>query len=125
MKLAILRDKKYQLLAVLVALVPLIAVGGGNVFGQNDQSAQNNFNLSTTPVVTTLDTKTGVPTSTVIKVKNNSTAPERLRAKVLKFSANNQDGAPQLLEPDANDASLKWRSEERRVGKECRSRWSP
>src|SRR2546426_2190604 len=25
----------------------------------------------------------------------------------------------------AHDAAWKWRSEERRVGKECRSRWSP
>jgi hypothetical protein len=108
MKLAILSNKKYQYIAVLVAMLPLIALGSSKVFSQANDAAPSPFNVSTTPVVTTLDTKPGVPTSTIIKVKNNNTAPERLKARILKFSSNDQDGSPQLFEADANDEFLKW-----------------
>ena len=35
------------------------------------------------------------------------------------------DDAPLLFRPRLDPAQWRWRSEERRVGKECRSRWSP
>ena len=40
-------------------------------------------------------------------------------------SINNNTNGIIVLEEDANKWGLELRSEERRVGKECRSRWSP
>ena len=48
--------------------------------------------------------------------------------QVMRLSRNRNWGTPQLLdylERLASDARARERSEERRVGKECRSRWSP
>ena len=51
----------------------------------------------------------------------------KLRYAFKRTIANKSAGADKELKPEVPDGMLKKcnRSEERRVGKECRSRWSP
>src|SRR5260370_40688377 len=62
---------------------------------------------------------------------NKSAAEANVRAvlpDVESYNADNNPGAPSTSDPDfatSNADSGYSRSEERRVGKECRSRWSP
>lgn len=91
--------------SLLLAGVLFAALVGPRV---NGQSAQGTFNLSTTPVVANLETKPGVSTSTKIQVKNNNLTTEHIKVTLLKFTSNNIDGAPELIEPDQNDTFLTW-----------------
>ena len=50
-------------------------------------------------------------------------APYVLSALVRRFGR--FEAAEDAVQEALLDASVQWRSEERRVGKECRSRWSP
>ena len=56
---------------------------------------------------------------TVPQVEENSTSCEQTQASSACVDSDNS-----MSDPDYNNAS-DLRSEERRVGKECRSRWSP
>lgn len=72
------------------------------------QASNNGFNLTTTPPVSLLDTKPGVAISTKIQIKNNNPATEHIKVGLLKFTSNNKNGSPELIEVDDNDEFLKW-----------------
>lgn len=90
----------------LVAAV-MLGVFVPKVLGQSN-SPTGAFNISTTPVVGNLETKPGASTSMKIQVRNNNLTSERIKVSILKFTSNDQDGSPQLLDPDQNDEFLKW-----------------
>jgi len=92
-------------LSLLLAAVLVSALFVPRAFGQSNAGG---FNLSTTPVVANLETKPGVSTSTKIQVKNNNLTTEHIKVNLLRFTSNNQDGAPELIEPDQNDEFVKW-----------------
>ena len=52
---------------------------------------------------------------------------DKLGKKIISFFGDKQDLAKKFIkiQPIYFDDRKLWRSEERRVGKECRSRWSP
>jgi hypothetical protein len=96
-----------RLKALSLLLVSTLVLGlvGPKVLGQ---SANNGFNISTTPVVANLQTKPGVATSTKIQVKNNNLTTEHIKVSLLRFTSNNENGQPELIEPDQNDEFVKW-----------------
>ncbi len=96
---------RVKILAVSLIAALFVGAAAPKVLGQ---STTNGFNLTTTPVVANLETKPGVSTSTKIQVKNNNSSTERIKVSLLRFTSNGQDGAPQLIEPDANDEFPKW-----------------
>lgn len=93
-------------LSLLLAVVLVSALFVPRAFGQTNPT--NGFNISTTPVIANLETKPGVSTSTKIQVKNNNTSVEHIKASLLRFTSNNANGAPELIDPDANDEFVKW-----------------
>jgi len=66
------------------------------------------YNVTTSPVYTTLTTTPGQTISTPVRVQNNAATPIDLQVKLMKFKAYGQDGKAQLLTPDSNDPSVKW-----------------
>jgi hypothetical protein len=74
--------------------------------GQSDSSGA--FNISTTPVVANLQTKPGVATTTKIQVRNNNLTAEHIKVSLLRFTSNNENGAPELINPEQNDEFLTW-----------------
>jgi hypothetical protein len=102
-----LRNTPFRIKALSILVTGALLTGMFIVpkaLGQNNSG----FNVSTTPVVANLETKPGVSTYTKIQVKNNNLTTERIRVNLLKFTSNNIDGAPQLIEPDQNDEFVKW-----------------
>ena len=55
-----------------------------------------------------------------VNIEGNTTTSD----KMIKYSAGLRDGT-KIQRADISTALTRSRSEERRVGKECRSRWSP
>lgn len=105
--MATLQANSFRIKAISL-LITVVLLGGliisPKVFGQ----AANGFNISTTPVVSTLTTKPGVPTNVKIQVRNNNAATEKIKANILRFTSNNEDGSPQLIQPEANDEFVSW-----------------
>lgn len=66
------------------------------------------YNVTTSPVYTTLTTKPNQTVSTPIKLQNNASSALEFHVKLLKFKAYGKDGKAQLLSPSANDVSTKW-----------------
>jgi len=77
--------------------------------------ANASYNLTTSPVFTTLTTKPGQAVKTQIKVQNNASKAVDLRVSLMKFKAYGQDGRAQLLTPKADDPSVAWASFSRPV----------
>ena len=73
-----------------------------------DNSTKSTYNVTTSPVFTTLTAKPKQTVSTPLKVQNNAASAVELQVKLLKFKAYGKDGRPQLLNPEANDASVSW-----------------
>lgn len=90
---------------LFLALVVMLSAVSPKVRGQ---ASNNGFNLTTTPTVALLDTKPGVATSTKIQIKNNNQATEHIKVSLLRFTSNNKNGSPELVEPDQNDEFTKW-----------------
>lgn len=92
---------------VIALAFTIIATGifSTRVLGQSNQGG---FNLTTSPTVANLEVKPGGKVSTKIEVKNNSLTKENIRVSLLRFTSNNQNGEPQLIEPDKNDEFLNW-----------------
>ena len=65
----------------------------------------------------------GVPPCT--RLMTHWIVPERLATKMSVWNTSHSIGAGLAIIFCGYVVSLNWRSEERRVGKECRSRWSP
>lgn len=107
MQLTIATPKKV-LLAFAFALVLVAALASTQVFGQDNPNPEGSFNLSTTPVVATLETNPNQPVTTRVRVKNNNSTAEKINVSIYRFTSNNQDGAPQLLDAEAADPFLKW-----------------
>jgi hypothetical protein len=103
-----LPGKKMRIQALCLGLVTTLVLGvlGSTVLGQSNTA--NGFNISTTPVVANLVTKPGVSTSTKIQVKNNNINVEHIKVSLLRFTSNNENGTPELIEPDQDDEFLKW-----------------
>lgn len=104
----VFKPNKNTFFGLITVVFAISFLASSNVFGQGATNLQGSFNMSTTPVVSTLETKPGTPVSTKIKVKNNNQAPEQIKVSLLRFSSNNQDGRPQLSDVEQNDEFLKW-----------------
>lgn len=96
---------RYKAISLLLVVALISSALAPKVFGQANNGG---FNISTTPVTAELETKPGVSTSTKIQVKNNNLTTERIKVSLLKFTSNNANGAPQLIDPTQNDEFLKW-----------------
>ena len=110
-----------------------------------DLVAQINSNTAKTGIIAELDSKTGIinlkdNTNGKISINNLQVEGEDFASDNVKnyISFDTLDGSGALIGEtrqiaDQDQASVRWlsnsrlqvRSEERRVGKECRSRWSP
>jgi hypothetical protein len=78
------------------------------VFAQGNQNSQSGFNFSTSPTVLNIDTKPGNSVTNKVQLKNNGTATEHVRVKLLKFTSDNVGGSPILTTPEANDEVVNW-----------------
>lgn len=90
-------------LAVLLILVLVQCIG----LSQNVQ-AEESLNLITSHVPITLTSTPGTKVSAPIKIKNGGTQTEKLTVSLLKFKAHGEAGQPELMTPEANDASVSW-----------------
>src|SRR5688572_3106534 len=90
------------LVFVLSALVfvPATAQTPGNPDGA--------LNLIISPPSIGLDAQPGQAVSTDIKIQNQSLAPEKIKASILKFGANGDDGTPTIEDPKPDDESVSW-----------------
>lgn len=80
-------------------------------FGAREVLAQTGeFRLVTSPLPINLATEPGTIVSAPIKVKNDGSASEHIKIDLMKFGAYGENGAPQLLEPEANDDFISWAS---------------
>lgn len=68
------------------------------------------FRLVTSPIPLNLVAEPGTTVSSPIRVKNGGDSEERIKIDLMKFSASDENGAPQLLEPEASDDFLSWAS---------------
>lgn len=66
------------------------------------------INLTVSPISVALETDPGVPVDSQIRIRNNSTATERLKITVGSFTADETGSQPRLIEPKDSDEFLKW-----------------
>lgn len=86
-------------LLVMVALLPTLS------HAQSDPGA---LNLTTSPLPISLVAKPGETVSTELRIKNSGTKTETLKVGLMKFSANSEDGKPQLKERETGDDYFDW-----------------
>lgn len=72
------------------------------------QSADNSFNLVTSPLPINLTAKPGAVLKADIRVKNGSINPEKLKVSLMKFSAYGEEGKPALIDREAGDDFFDW-----------------
>lgn len=66
------------------------------------------FRLVTSPLPINLVTEPGTTISAPIRVKNDGNVQEEIKVDLMKFGAYGENGAPQLLDPEAGDDFLSW-----------------
>ncbi len=72
------------------------------------QSDPGALNLTTSPLPISLVAKPGETVSTELRIKNSGTKTETLKVGLMKFSANSEDGKPQLKERETGDDYFDW-----------------
>jgi len=72
------------------------------------QATPSGVNLTTSPLPVALSAKPGQTVSTDLRIKNNDPTPVLLQIKLLKFSANNDQGQPRLADRAAGDDYFDW-----------------
>ena len=80
-------------------------------------------------VINSIDSNTTLGDFLVFKNSDVSYTTDSVATNDLNVTINNNSSSTKIMEGTSNIASMDFnfpnRSEERRVGKECRSRWSP
>jgi hypothetical protein len=99
--------------ARLAPLIGLAAIVIGIVLPPAEAYAQATvtrppLSLTTSPLPLSVVTQPGKTVSADIRVKNNSTTPEKLKIELLKFGANGESGNPQLHERESKDTYFDW-----------------
>ncbi|MBP7768605.1 hypothetical protein KA082_02100 [Candidatus Woesebacteria bacterium] len=68
------------------------------------------INLTISPVTLSLETDPGVPVSSHIKIRNNSSQPESLKITIGTFSPDESGGKAKLRDPRPDDTFIPWLS---------------
>jgi hypothetical protein len=66
------------------------------------------INLTVSPISIVLETDPGIPVQSQLRVRNNSTANERLEITIGSFTSDGSGGQPRLIDPNENDEFLSW-----------------
>lgn len=103
---------KQNLLRGGAALALLVMVGNSFMplasAAEPVSSANGPLNIVVSPPSLGLTTKPGTPVSTDIKLRNQGLSTEHIKVTLMKFSANGQDGTPDIQDITANDEFGKW-----------------
>lgn len=91
----------------LILITIILVAAGAVLFKQSSQAQEQPFNLITSPLPINLTTTPGKPVSADLRVKNNSSTPEKLKTSLYKFAVNEQSEVT-LSESDSADDSLDW-----------------
>ncbi|MFZ1627159.1 MAG: hypothetical protein WAT81_05150 [Candidatus Moraniibacteriota bacterium] len=96
----------FQKVTTIYSLVLLFA---GLLFTPAFTHAQeDSLRIVTSPLPISLVTEPGTSISTELKVKNAGTEPETLKIDILKFSAYEDTGKPELADLEPTDEFVKW-----------------
>ncbi len=66
------------------------------------------LSIATSPLPINLTANPGTTVTADLRVKNNGTAPERLKVGLIKFGAQGEDGSPVLSDRQAADSYFDW-----------------
>lgn len=91
-----------KILGVLLIVVSYLSFGGV-VLAQ-----ENGLSLTTSPLPVNLVAEPGTMATTLLKVKNNGIATERLQMGLMKFQAFGEEGKPILLDKEIGDNYFDW-----------------
>ncbi len=95
--------KSTKILAALCGVVVL-----GTLLVPHTAYAEEAFNIVTSPLPINLQAKPGTTITTNIRVKNGSTATEKLKVNLMKFSAYGEEGKPSILDRGSGDDYFDW-----------------
>lgn len=92
------------------SLIALLLLSAAPLPVAAETSVNPGFNLTLSPLPINLSTKPGQSVSTPIRVQNTGNQAVQLKVSLMKFSAQGASGEPQILDPEPEDAFIKWAS---------------